>query len=107
MIEEMRSRFFLIIALAFLCEEILSGNRINSKEKLERFSDFHYRLYEYYHGILLGPGHILNKMLQLWEYFSKSFSNSHKVYKLIKKSKSIEKYDFAMHSIFNNEEYVG
>ena len=95
-----------LITNPFLVEEIISGKKIDSKKKLERFSEFHLELYEFYQKSLSGPGHILNKMLHLWEYFSKSFSNSHKVYKLIKKSKSIEKFNSETHSIFNSEEFV-
>jgi hypothetical protein len=35
-----------------------------------------------------------------WEYFSLSFSNSHKVYKRIKKATSIEKYHSAAEQNF-------
>jgi hypothetical protein len=72
---------------------------------MKRFSDFYSDLYTYYDGVLSGPGHLLNKMQNLWEYFSLSFTNSHKVWKQIKKAKSIEKLDLAVQSIFKDEQF--
>jgi hypothetical protein len=42
-------------------------------------------------------------MYHLWEYFSETFSNPHKILKLIKKAKSIRNYEAAVASIFKYE----
>jgi hypothetical protein len=41
-----------------------------------------------------------------WEYFSLSFTNSHKVYKRIKKVTSIDKYNIAVAQNCNEEEWI-
>jgi len=57
-------------------------------------------MYADYSEKLEGDGHLLQKMRQFWEYFSFSFSNQHKVFKLIKKSTSVAKYNAAITTIF-------
>ncbi|MEN8119257.1 MAG: tRNA-dihydrouridine synthase family protein [Bacteroidota bacterium] len=94
------------IANPFLIEEIKGEENQSPDKKLERFSSFHFELYEQLSGVLSGSGHILSKMTHLWEYFSKSFSNSRKVYKKIKKSNSISKFEESLHQIFNEEEWI-
>ncbi|OQY05690.1 MAG: hypothetical protein B6I20_00695 [Bacteroidetes bacterium 4572_117] len=94
------------ISNPFLIEEIKEGKTISASEKLERFSSLHSYLYEQLTGNLSGPGHTLSKMTHYWEYFSKSFSNSRKVYKKIKKTNTFSKFEENIHDIFNNEEWV-
>jgi hypothetical protein len=66
---------------------------------MELFSAFHDTLYEGYSESLSGSTHILLKMHHLWEYFSATFSNPHKVAKNIKKAKSIRNYEVAVKEI--------
>jgi len=94
------------ISNPFLIEEIKKGETCNKSQKIERFSDFHSDLYEQFSNTLSGSGHILSKMTHLWEYFSQSFSNSRKVYKAIKKSNSIRKFEEKIHHIFNKEDWI-
>ncbi len=94
------------ISNPFLIEEIKEGKTYNDLQKLERFSNFHADLYEQFSNTLSGSGHILSKMTHLWEYFSQSFSNSRKVYKSIKKSNSIRKFEENIHQIFNKEDWI-
>jgi tRNA-dihydrouridine synthase B len=95
------------ISNPFLIENIYNSGKLENEDKLERFSEFHFRLFERYESILSGPGHLIDKMLKFWEYFSKSFEDPHKVLKLIKKSKTIVKYKQAIYEIFNNVHYTG
>ncbi|MDF1548853.1 MAG: tRNA-dihydrouridine synthase family protein [Bacteroidales bacterium] len=88
-----------LISNPFLVEEILLGRKIDQSVKLERFLGFHSELFGIYNNQLDGPGHILNKMRQFWEYFSLSFEESNKVYKKIKKAKTIENYRSAVNEI--------
>ena len=94
------------ISNPFLIEEIKEGKIASNSQKLERFSKFHADLYEQFSSTLSGSGHILSKMTHLWEYFSQSFSNSRKVYKAIKKSNSIRKFEENIHHIFNKEDWI-
>lgn len=95
-----------LITNPFLVEELISLKKVDTETKLRRFTEFYYELYEVNQAMLFGPGHLLNKMQHLWEYFSGSFTNSHKVWKLIKKSNSITKYNDAVNLIFSNEEFL-
>ena len=49
----------------------------------------------------------LNVLKELWWYFSHSFSNPHKVFKTLKKSKSFDEYETAVKFIFEEFEWVG
>jgi len=91
------------ISNPFLAEEIATGKKYENNNKLEIFSLFHNELVESYAGLLSGPGHLLSKMQQLWEYFSTLFEEQHKVHKMIKKAGSVEKYNNAIYEIFNNK----
>lgn len=71
--------------------------------KMELFSAFHDTLYAIYSESLSGSTHILLKMYHLWEYFSVTFANPHKVLKKIKKAQSIRNYEVAVAEIFKNE----
>jgi len=90
-----------LIANPFLIEEIKTSTKKENKKLI--FKEFHDNLYFQYEEKLFGSGHLLSKMLHLWEYFSLSFENSHKVYKRIKKAKSISKYNEATNIIFREE----
>lgn len=94
------------ISNPFLFEEISNNTESDTIDKLERFSEFHHKLFELYENILSGPGHLLDKMLKLWEYFSISFEEPRKVLKMIKKSNSVDKYNQAIYEIFNNMKYI-
>jgi len=44
-------------------------------------------------------------MATYWEYFSQSFTNSHKVYKRFKKAKNIDSYHAAIEFAKESEEW--
>ena len=94
------------ISNPFLIEEIKNKAKCNNLLKLERFAAFHNDLYEQFLSSLSGSGHVLSKMTHFWEYFSQSFSNSRKVFKAIKKSNSISKFEENIHSILHNEDWI-
>jgi tRNA-dihydrouridine synthase B len=95
-----------LLSNPFLLEEILEPNELGAEDKLERFSLFHHDLQEAYSKLLSGPGHLLSKMHQLWEYFSCFFEDQHKVFKAIKKTNSIEKYQMAVYHILNSGKII-
>jgi len=91
-----------LIMNPFLAEEI-SGICIEKSTRLPRLKKFHADLLENYSLILSGPGHLLPKMNQFWEYFSYSFSNPAKASKSIKKAHSLANYTTAVNTIFEKE----
>jgi tRNA-dihydrouridine synthase len=92
-----------LISDPFLPSMIRNNTTEYPKNKMELFSAFHDTLYAIYSESLSGQTHILLKMYHLWEYFSTTFSNPHKVLKQIKKAQSIRNYEAAVAAIFKNE----
>ncbi len=86
-----------LIANPFLALEIKTGKKIDVKQKRETFKIFHQELVDNCLAVSHGQSQLLRKMLGYWEYFSQSFSNSHKSLKRVKKAKTIEKYWAAVH----------
>lgn len=113
-IQACRSRFpdvkhFMIgralIANPFMAED-LTGVEMSAESRIERFKKFHNSLTEEYLSALSGPSHFLTRMRGFWEYFSLSFTNSHKVFKRVKKATSLEKYYSAVSTILTEETWV-
>lgn len=107
--KEMQERFptvdhFMIgrglISDPFLPRMIKNDTTDYPKNKMELFSQFHDTLYEGYSQSLSGTTHILLKMHHLWEYFSQTFTNPHKVEKNIRKAKSIRNYEETVKEVF-------
>lgn len=94
-----------LISDPFLPSMIKNNTHEYPQNKIELFSAFHDTLYAIYSESLSGPTHILLKMYHLWEYFSATFSNPHKVLKKIKKAQSIRNYEAAVAEIFKNEKF--
>lgn len=92
-----------LIADPFLPTMIKNDTTEYPANKIELFSAFHDTLYAIYSESLSGSTHILLKMYHLWEYFSTTFPNPHKVLKKIKKAQSIRNYEAAVGEIFKNE----
>ena len=92
-----------LISDPFLPSMIKNNTTEYPANKMELFSTFHDTLYAIYSESLSGSTHILLKMYHLWEYFSVTFSNPHKVLKKIKKAQSIRNYEAAVAEIFKNE----
>ncbi len=95
-----------LVVNPFLAEQIIQKSKDSKDDKMSRFKDFHNALTQEYLERLEGSSHFLNKMRIFWEYFSLSFSNSHKVYKRIKKATSIEKFNIAVEQNFSNESWI-
>ena len=94
-----------LISDPFLPSMIKNNTTEYPANKIELFSAFHDTLYAIYSESLSGSTHILLKMYHLWEYFSATFSNPHKVLKKIKKAQSIRNYEAAVAEIFKNEKF--
>ena len=94
-----------LISDPFLPSMIKNNTSEYPANKIELFSAFHDTLYAIYSESLSGSTHILLKMYHLWENFSVTFSNPHKVLKKIKKAQSIRNYEAAVAEIFKNEKF--
>ncbi len=91
-----------LIADPFLAQMIKADTEVFPDNRWKLFRKFQYELFDGYAGALSGKSHVLTKMTSFWEYFSVSFSDSHKVFKKIKKAKSIEAYHEAVEEIFKD-----
>ena len=80
-----------ILMNPFLASEI-KGELFTEEEKREILIRFHEELFEISKQ-KLEPSHLLGRMLGYWEYLSFIFEDQHKVYKAIKKTKRIDKYE--------------
>ena len=94
-----------LIADPFLPSMIKKDTTEYPENKIELFTAFHDTLYAIYSESLSGSTHLLLKMYHLWEYFSLTFSDPHKVLKNIKKAKSIRNYEATVASIFKSERF--
>lgn len=91
-----------LISDPFLAQMIKDDTEAYPDNRWELFRKFQYELFDGYAGALSGKSHVLTKMTSFWEYFSASFADSHKVYKKIKKAKSIDAYHDEVEDIFRN-----
>lgn len=77
----------------------IKGNDAVSKETLRAFHD---RLYSDFTEEMSSDKHLLNKMIEMWNYLSFMFEEQHKCAKMIRKAQNVYKYEKAVNDIFNN-----
>lgn len=92
-----------LVSNPFLSEEIKTNITFSSEEKKQIFRNFHDTLLFEVENSLSGDSHVLSKMINYWEYFSLFFDNSRKVFKIIKKTKSLNKYHRNVNEIFKTD----
>lgn len=90
-----------ILMNPFLASEI-NGKTYDKSEKFNIIKDFHTELFEI-NSAKLEPSHLVQRMTTHWEYLSFIFENQHKVFKKIKKAKSLSKYNIAVNEIFSEK----
>lgn len=83
----------------FLPSEIIQISTL-ADEKIEKLKHFHRLILEGYSETMDNSGNVLNKMKQFWSYFSYSFPNQKKVFKMIKKSKNLADYNVVVQKSF-------
>ena len=76
----------------FLPEKIKGEDIRSDDDKVEHMHAFHNALFSEYRKELSGPGHILDKMKELWSYWHKAFLNGEGLYKNICRTKVVDKY---------------
>jgi len=92
-----------VLANPFLPSVLKGLPQIADEEKLNVLKEFHDEIYYLYRDKLSGNIQILSKVKPFWEYLSKTFDESHKVHKLIKKASNIDKYETATNQIFRGK----
>jgi len=78
------------VANPFLIGQIKSGQCI--PDLVAQLMDFHDELYAGYSSILSGPGHLLDKMKELWQYFGQSMPANAVETNAISRTKNIDEY---------------
>ncbi|MCZ4694145.1 tRNA-dihydrouridine synthase family protein [Ancylomarina euxinus] len=80
----------------FLPLKIKGEELPTAKERLALLEKLHGEIYDSYTSYLSGDTQLLSKLKPMWEYFSANFNNDRKVYKAIKKSGGMKKYNAAV-----------
>ena len=80
------------ISNPFLFEMIQEDSIEFPEDRMEVFSDFLNLLLESYLKETQNEGNVLIKMKHYWEYFSESFENGKRYYRIVKKVNSIPEY---------------
>lgn len=80
------------ISNPFLFEMIQEDSIEFPEDRMEVFSDFFNLLLESYLKETQNEGNVLIKMKHYWEYFSESFENGKRYYRIVKKVNSIPEY---------------
>ncbi len=81
----------------------LKGKPCHEKDTLKAF---HEEILENYIEIMSGEAPVLYKMKDLWFYMSKSFTDSEKYLKKIRKANSLSAYKIAVNNLFCEQEPV-
>lgn len=87
------------LANPFLLAEI-QGFSLDETRRKETLLSFHNEIYGQIKTNLSGPGHLLNKMKQIWAYLIESFPEKKKVLKKIRKASSEITYQKAIDELF-------
>ncbi len=88
------------LANPFLVAEI-QGNIFLPEQKREKLKAFHNDLFQDLRNRLSGPGHILGRMKQVWQYLASSFPENNRLRKQIHKTCSIQKYLAIIDELFS------
>lgn len=87
------------IADPFLAAEI-KGETFSSETKKDMLVSFHHDIFGGLQERLSGPGHLLNKMKEIWNYFGNSFPDKKKEIKKMQKAATLDKYHEAASLVF-------
>ncbi len=77
---------------------------LTQAEKVRMLRNFHISIIEYCKRKYSGDLHLLKRFEELWEYHAKGFENGHKIYKLVKKSKTLAQYEAVIFKAINEME---
>jgi len=80
----------------------IRGEKLEKEEKIKRLRNFHSSLIEHCKKKYSGDLHFLKRMEELWEYHCVGFENGRKIYKQVKKSKTLAQYEIAVFQGIND-----
>ncbi|RJP76186.1 MAG: tRNA-dihydrouridine synthase family protein [Desulfobacteraceae bacterium] len=86
--------------------EILKKGKDDISDKIQKMQEFHDSLWKQYQSSMSGPSHAMDKMKGFWYYFSQAFQNKAEIYKKIKKTKSMEKFENVVWNVFHHEKLI-
>ncbi len=81
----------------------IKGQKFNEQTYLSNFMQMHKLMSDEYLSMENAKSDYLQKMRGHWQYFKDIFENEHKVYKKVKKVKSIEQYNEVVEWIFQQD----
>ena len=90
-----------ILENPFLLHELRSET-IELTEKKKMMHKFHQKMMQLCNEKYSGDTHFLKSMLEFWSYHALSYSDSHKVFKKVKKSKTFAQYEEVVFTTINN-----
>jgi tRNA-dihydrouridine synthase B len=85
----------------FLASEIKGDASLTDLEKIKVVFNYHHYLFMEYSKTHESPRHLIDKMINIWEYLADYFDNSHKVKKLIHKAQNIPHYTDEINRLFD------
>jgi tRNA-dihydrouridine synthase B len=83
--------------------EILKKKEDSITGKLQKIKEFHDFLLEQNKAYMSGPAHVLDKMKGFWYYLSQAFQNPDRIFKKIKKIKSLDGFEKMVSDFFDHE----
>ena len=89
-----------ILQNPFLLAEI-RRQELPQAEKVKMLRNFHISIIEHCKQKYSGDLHLLKRFEELWEYQARGFENGHKIFKLIKKSKTLAQYETVIFKAIN------
>jgi tRNA-dihydrouridine synthase B len=92
-----------IIQNPFLLAEIRQ-QELTVKEKAKMLRNFHTSIIEHCKQKYSGDLHFLKRLEEMWEYHAEAFENGRKIYKLVKKSKTLDQYEAVVFKALNEFE---
>lgn len=82
----------------FLADQI--NNKTPPQNKSEIISKFYNALYDEYSKILFGPGHLLDKMKEVWGYMNCFFPDGNVLYRKMQRTRDLEEYKKIVDNFF-------
>ena len=92
-----------ILQNPFLLAEIRQ-QALTQHEKVNMLRNFHISLIEHSKQKYSGDLHFLKRFEELWSYHAQGFGNGHKIYKLVKKCKTLAQYETVVFKAINEME---
>lgn len=84
----------------------INGVELSEKEKIYKYKELYSTLCCYYKQQTQNDMGFLSRMKALWFYFSQSFANGEKYWKMIQKTNDVNVFNTLANSIFDNEKLL-